>query len=92
MVIGLNDHRLARLGPRGVRLGLKDRLGLPLTGRLGYWAWRGGGEARPGLAHGGEARLWHGTWRCGELRGETKAWPFGLDGERRGYKTASGVA
>ena len=30
--------------------------------------------------------------QCGELRGETKAWPFGLDGERRGYKTASGVA
>ena len=38
MVLGLKDHMLARLGPRGVRLGLKDRLGLWLAGRLGYWA------------------------------------------------------
>ena len=49
MVIGLKDHGLARLGPRGVRLGLKYRLRLRLAGRLGYWAWLGWAGRKQGL-------------------------------------------
>ena len=49
MVIGLKDHGLAWLGPRGVRLGLKDRLRLRLAGRLGYWARLGWAGRKQGL-------------------------------------------